>query len=344
LRTSQLPVIFALSLFLILLSAGCVDALEPAGPAQYENPDYPSEYLGYALIPVSFTGGFVHQGRVYITDRTSQMIISFSASDPNLGIPENPVEMDTLFLGFPPGEFCFDRYSETIYISNGLSNDIYRLPVNSTEPPELIHQCESIVTKMFTVNNGNSLLICFLGPEWLVRSVNTVTGEVENEFETGWPVSRAALSVDETRLLLNNSGKKYLIEIDATTFQKLDSVPVPERISPFLYNTSGNIVVFNQYTIHPRVYLIDGETKSITDVIESVNPYKYCFLMPGTDVVLAPRRSDNRVSVLNSHNMIYAPSLFCFSYAERVFSSLDNDYIIVLCDSPGRAYVYENSI
>ncbi len=344
LRISILPVISAVSLILIVFLTGCVDALEPAGPAQYENPDYPSEYLGYALIPVSFTDGFVHQGRVYITDRTSQMILSFSASDPNLGIPEDPVEMDTLFLGFPPGKSCFDRFSETLYISNDVSNDVYRLPLSLTEPPELLHECESIVTKMFTVNNGNSLLICFFGPEWLVRSINTVTGQVENEFETGWPVSRAALSVDETRLLLNNSGRKYLIEIDATTFQKLDSIPVPERISPFLYNTSGNIVVFNQYTIHPRVYLIDGETKAITDIIESVNPYKYCFLMPGTDVVLAPRRSDNRISVLNSENMIFAPSLFCFSYAERVFSSLDNGHIIVLCDSPGRAYVYENPI
>ena len=344
LRISISPVVSALSLILIIFLTGCVDALEPAGPAQYENPDYPSEYTGYSLIPAQFKDGFMHQGRVYITDRTSQMIISFSASDPNLEIPEESVEMDTLFLGFPPGKSCFDRYSETLYISSDISNDIYRLPLNSTEPPELLYECESIVTRMFTVNNGNSLLICFLGTEWLVRSINSVTGQVENEYETGWPVSRAALSVDETRLLVNNSGRKYLIEIDAITLQKLDSIPVPERISPFLYNTSGNIVVFNQYTIHPRVYLIDGETKAITDVIESVNPYKYCFLMPGTDVVLAPRRSDNRISVLNSENMIFAPSLFCFSYAEMVFSSPDNDFIIVMCDSPGRAYVFENSI
>lgn len=329
-------------LFLIFLFSACVNALEPAGPAQYENPDYPSEFFGYASIPTQFSGGFFYQERVYVLDKTNQIMISFSVSDPNLAIPESLTVKDTLQLGFSPALSCFDQYTETLFMSHSVSNDIYRLSLSSGGFPELLYQCESILTEIFPVDNGNSLLICFLGPEWLVRKINAVTGEVENEFTTDWPITRAALSVDNDRLLLSNSGKKYLIEIDTDSFEKVDSFPLPERLGPFLYNTAGNIVVFNQYTIHPRVYLLDGDTGSTMDVVECINPYKYCFLMPGTDVVLAPRRSDSRVSVLNSDNMIFAPSLFCFSYAEMVFSSSDNDHIIILSDAPGRAYVYEN--
>ncbi|MCD4706620.1 MAG: hypothetical protein K8S62_02655 [Candidatus Sabulitectum sp.] len=343
-RETNFSILLSSFLLLILLHTGCVDALEPAGPAQYENPDYPSDLSGYASIPTEFINGFIHQERVYILDRTNQMMVSFSASDPNLAIPDSPVLKDTLQLGLSPGTSCFDRFAETLFISHYVSNDIYRLPFSSSGSPELLHQCESIVTDVFTVNSGNSLLICFLGPEWLVRRINAVTGEVEKEFSTGWPINRAALSVNGDRLLLSNSGRKYLIEIDTESFNRTDSIPLPERVGPFLYNTSGDIVVFNQYTIHPRVYLIDGETRLVKDVIDSINPYKYCFLMPGTDVVLAPRRSDNRVSVLNSDNMIFAPSIFCFAYAEMAFSPPDNKYIIILSDSPGRAYIYENSL
>lgn len=343
-RTKDHRFLLTLALFSIFLHTGCVDALEPAGPAQYVNPEYPSELFGYASIPANFTDGFFHQGRVYILDRTNQMMVSFSASDPNLAIPESLVVKDTLQLGFAPGSSCFDRHTETLFISHDVSNDIYRLPLAGSGSPELLYQCESLITEVFTVNNGNSLLICFLGPEWLVRRINSVTGDVEKEFSTGWPITRTALSVDGGKLLLSNSARKYLIEIDTESFIRIDSIPLPERIGPFLYNTSDNIVVFNQYTIHPRVYLLHGNNKSILDVIECVNSYQYCFLMPNTDVVLAPRRSDNQVSVLNTDNMIFAPSIFCFSYAEIAFSSPENDYIIILSDSPGRAYVYENSL
>lgn len=327
-----------------VLFSSCVDALEPAGPAQYVNPDYPSNLFGYTGIPATVRGGFLYQQTVYILDRTSQSMISFSSTDPNLANPDSLVQKDTLALGFRPGESCFNRFTETLFISDGNTNDIYRLSVPGGGIPELICSSGSSITGLFSVENGSSLVVCFLGPEWLVRKINAVTGQVEKEYSTGWPITRAALSVDETRLLLSNSGREYLIEIDTDSFEKTDSIPMPERVGPFLYNTSGNIVVFNQYTINPRVYLLDGDTRSILDVVECINPYKHCFLMPGTDIVLAPRRSDNRVSVLNTGNMVFAPSIFCFNYAEVAFSAPENNCIVVLSDSPGRAYVYSNAI
>jgi len=338
---------FVAALFVLLslvLFSSCVDALEPAGPAQYVNPDYPSDLFGYTAIPAMFEDGFIHQQTVYIIDRASQSVISFSSIDPNLANPDSLVRKNTLELGFLPGASCFDSNSETLFVSDGSTNDIYRLSLSGGGVPQLICSGKSIITSLYPVENGSSLIVCFLGPEWLARKIDAVTGQVEKEYSTNWPITRTALSVDETRLLLSNPGREYLIEINTDTFVRADSIPMPERVGPFLYNTSGNIVVFNQYTIKPRVYLIDGETRSILDVVECINPYKHCFLMPGTDVVLAPRRSDNQVSVLNTENMIFAPSIFCFNYAEAVFSAPGNDCIVVLCDTPGRAYVYSNAI
>ncbi len=209
--------------FLAILSiSGCVDALEPAGPAQYVNPEYPSELLGYASIPAKFSSAYFYQNRLYILDSTFENLISFSIADPNLSDPENPVQKDTLDLGFAPGISCFDQSTATLFISEAASNDIYRLPLSGGGSPELLYQCESIITDIFPVNSGSSILICFLGPEWMVRKINSVTGQVEKEYSTQWPIGRAALSVDGERLLVNNSAKKYIIEIDTDSFQKLD--------------------------------------------------------------------------------------------------------------------------
>jgi len=331
-------------LFLLVLYSGCVDALEPAGPAQYVNPEYPSDLFGYAVIPPSFEDGFINQGRVYILETAGNSMISFLSTDPNLAEPDSPVQKDTLVLGFKPGASCFDSNSETLFVSDARTNDIYRLSLSGGGEPQLICSCESIITSLYPIENGSSLVVCFLGPEWLARKIDAVTGQIEKEYSTGWPITMAALSVDRDRLLLSNSGREYLIEIDTDTFERTDSIPMPERVGPFLYNTSGDIVVFNQYTVYPRVYLLDGVTRSVSDVVECINPYKYCFLMPGTDIVLAPRRSDNRVSVLNTENMVFAPSIFCFGYADIVFSSPDNDCIVVLNDAPGRAYIYNSFI
>ena len=115
-----------------------------------------------------------------------------------------------------------------------------------------------------------------------------------------------------------------------------------ERPGSFLYNTSGNIVVFNQYSVDPRVFLYDGNSGELIEQISSINPYKACDLIPGTDLVIAPRRSDNRVSILDSRNLIFAPSLFCLQYPSLAFSTQDGQTIIVLSINAGRVYAYSH--
>ena len=45
-------------LVLVLLSIACTDSVDPAGPAQYVNPEYPSELTGFTTMSTMISGGF----------------------------------------------------------------------------------------------------------------------------------------------------------------------------------------------------------------------------------------------------------------------------------------------
>ena len=252
------------------------------------------------------------------------------------------MDKDSLSLGFTPGAFALDRESSVLYLEDSDGNDIYTIQLPDGIP-ELLYDSDSFITDMFLTEGKSSLLVCFLGPEWLIRKIDTATGSNLGEYETGWPVTGAALSNDSERVLLNNSSKCFLLEVDVATMNLRDTLHLPERAGPFLYNSAGNIVVFNRYTIRPRVYMYDGVTGTKLQEISSINPYQACILIPGTDVIIAPRKSDSRISILNSDNMIFAPSLYCLQYAKQAFSTQDGEFIIALSSISGRVYVFENA-
>ncbi len=329
----------AVHTFFLTALAGCVDPVEPAGSAQYENPDYPSELMGYAAVSSEFTGAFDYLGRIYVMNDETELIESFSLDDPYLDMSSIPVEKDTLLLGFKPGAFCLERATGTLYLENRENYGVYRV-VLPDGAPELIRESQSIITSLDLLDG--SIIISYLGPDWLARRIDAVTGETQGEFHTGWPVTRTFLSPEENRLVLSNSSKEFLLNVNPFTMELIDTLHLPERTGPFLVNSQGNTVVFNQNSIHPSAYLFSGETGEEMNKITTVNSYRSCSLIPGTDIVIAPRRSENRISVLNTGNMIFAPSISCIQHAEIVFSTCDGEYIIVLTDVPGRVYVYSH--
>ncbi|MCK5841900.1 MAG: hypothetical protein KAH31_07025 [Candidatus Sabulitectum sp.] len=333
------------ALIIIILSAifvsSCVDSVEPAGTAQYTNPEYPSLLKGYAVITSVFSGAFSLNGRVYVLDGDAEIIESFSLSDPRLNMNPSPVEKDTLPLGFDPGDYALDRVSEVLYLEDAQGKDIYRIQLPDGTP-ELLYQNESFISELFLTEGNSNLVICFLGPEWMSRKIDVLTGSTLGEFETGWPITRAAMSFDSGKLLLSNSSKQFLLQVDVATMQLADTLHLLERPGPFIYNTSGDIIVFNQYSIKPVVYLYDGNSGELLHELPATNPYQICDVIPGTDVIIAPRRSETRVSILNSDNMIFAPSIYCMQYADLAFSTQDGQTIIVLTDNPGRVYIYSH--
>ncbi len=341
-KTLSKPVWYAtIALLAVILLSACVDSVEPAGPAQYVNPEYPSTLMGYAVISNMFSGAFSLNGRVYVLDSEADIIESFSLSDPCLNMNPSPVEKDTLLLDFSPGDYALDRITGTLYLENSNSHDIYRIQLPDGTP-ELIYTTESFTTEMFLADGNGSLVICFLGPEWLARKIDISTGSNLGEFETNWPITRAAMSRNGSKLLVSNSSKEFLLEIDAATMELIDTLHLTERPGPFIYNTSGKIIVFNQYSLDPRIFLYGGSTGEMLDEISTINPYKICGIIPGTDVIIAPRRSDNRISILNSVNMIFAPSIDCLQYPDLAFSTEDGQFIIMLTQISGRIYVYSH--
>jgi len=339
--TEVRTLVYSLLLSFVFAFTGCVDALEPAGPGQYENPDYPSALLGYCAIPTNFDGAFSLEGRVYVLFGVSGILESFSLSDPNLDLLGSPVEKDTLVLGFQAGNFVLDQFSGWLYVEDIQGSGIYRVQLPDGVP-EFVCPSESVITAVFLDQSSTSLIICYFGPEWLARKIDISTGAIQGEFHTGWPITRAAMSQDSGKLMLSNSGKEFLLEVDVSTMELADTLHLTERPGPFVYNSSANIVVFNQYSIRPRVYLYDGSTYLLIQEISSINPYQICNIIPETDVVIAPRRSENRLSVLNSANMVFAPSIYCFQSPDFVFSTENGEYIIILNEVPGMVYVYSH--
>ncbi len=167
------------ALIIIILSAifasSCVDSVEPAGTARYTNPEYPSTLKGYAVIAAEFSGAFSINGRVYVLDGDAEIIESFSLSDPRLNMNPSPVEKDTLPLGFDPGDYALDRVSEVLYLEDAQGKDIYRIQLPDG-PPELFYQNESFISELFLTDGNSNLVICFLGPEWLARKIDVLTG------------------------------------------------------------------------------------------------------------------------------------------------------------------------
>lgn len=326
---------------LFLLFSACIDSVEPAGPAQYENPDYPATLTGYAVVSTDVSGAFSLNGRLYILDREANIVESFSLSDPCLNFNPSPVDKDTILLDFTPGSYVLDRTTGTMYLENYDDCDVYSIQLPGGIP-ELLHSSESFITGLFLADNNNSLLICYLGPEWVVRKIDIPTGSNLGEFETGWPITRAAISNDSGELLVSNSSKKFLLKIDVNSMELSDTLFLTQRPGPFLYNNTGNIIVFNAYSIDPRIFLYKNSTGDILQEISSVNSYQTCSLIPGTDVIIAPRKSDDRVSILNSDNMIFAPSVDCMQYSDLAFSTQDGQIMIVLTKNSGRIYAYSH--
>ncbi len=328
-------------LAVLLLLVACTDSVSPAGMAQYVNPEYPSTLTGYAVISSLISGGFTIDGRVYILDTEADILESFSLEDNYLDLTPFPVTKDTLHLNFRPGKFVLNSVSGIVFIENISEGSIFRVQLPD-QAPELIYDSESIISDMFLAEGNSSLVVSFLGPEWLVRKIDVSTGSILGEFATEWPITRSAISTDGQKLLVSNSSKNYLLEIDVNTMELIDTLHLTERSGPFIYNNSGNIVVFNQYSIDPKVFLYDGNNRELIDEISSINPYRECDIVPGTDVVIAPRRTDNRISILNSQNLVFAPSLFCLQSADLAFSTQDGQTIIVLSKNAGRVYIYSH--
>ena len=323
-----------------LLVSGCIDENSPAGVAQYENPDYPSDYIGFASISSSFANVFSYNGRVYVVEDKALLIESFSITDPNLSDSQEPVLKDTVLLDHSFNKSIFNLGDGFLYALDSATNDVYSVNI-SNGMSDFLASNSSYITGMY-FGYDESLVLSYLLPENGVIKLDRLTGEELGFCELDWAVSRSAMAPDGRSLLVNNSSMNFLLEIDIETMEVVDSLLLGERTGPFIYNISNNIIVFNQHTTSPNVSLYNGSTKELITSISTVNPYKTCSLIPGTDIVIAPRRSENRVSILNTQNMIFAPSLECSQYADLAFSTADGQTIVIATDSPGRVLIYSH--
>ena len=162
------------------------------------------------------SGGFTIDGRVYILDKEADILESFARSDDNFDMRSFPVTKDTLLLNFRPGSFVLNKSSGTVFVENTGENSIYKIQLPD-QLPELFYDSDSYISNMFLADGNSSLVVSFLGPEWLEREIDISTGSILGEYATGWPITISAITADAQKLLVSNSSKEYILDIDVSS-------------------------------------------------------------------------------------------------------------------------------
>jgi len=323
----------------VLLYSGCVST-NPEGPAQYANPSYADEIKGFFYCgQAPYAAVFASESPVvWISEPSNSRIFYKDVSKAIV----NPIICDTLVVDFSPGLMVSPPSGDNIYICGYNSNEIYMLNTESLGWIKVYTNSSSISTVQLSPD-GETLFLGSLGSPWHIEAVSTADWTQTASVSTEYPVSRLELSPDNGLIAAGNSGRTYINLFDAADLLPVDTLFMPMRTGTMAFTSdSRSLVVLDAASQRPymvRINLATGEEEFRS---RPYNSYLVNCRIPGTDVLILPRNQDERVSILNMENMIFAPSLESDSRAGAVCVSGDGDYIVAVSRTtiPGRATVF----
>lgn len=334
----RFSLVFAFTAALLVVS-GC-DEMNPAGTAEYENPDYPSLekgifYCGHDPVDCCFAP---HSSVVWIS---VPALNSFIWKDVSKAIV-NPAFSDTMALRFPPGLLAAPKQGKFIFTSPVGSADIYMVDTEEFSV-EKVYSSDSSVSTMELSPEGDVLYLGSQGAPWHVEAVSTDTWKLLAWFATDWSVNRLEVSGDNTLLAISNSGTQEIIVIDAEDLAPRDTLFMPMRIGTMSFtDDSQSLVVLDATQIDPCMVKIDIQSGAELFRSSPSNIYLTNCRIQGSNTLLLPRNSEDRISVLNMDNMIFAPSLPTSTRPGETCISWDGEYIVSVsrAASPGTATVF----
>lgn len=322
----------------MLSLAGCI-SINPAGNAQYENPSYASEVKGYFYCgedPFSATfspGGSV----VWISDPPNSRIWYKDVSKAVV----NPFICDTLLLDFSPGLMVAPSTGNHIYVCHYNSNDVYLICTETLKWRKVYTNSSSIKTMQLSYDGG-TLYLGSLGSPWHIEAVSTSNWVQLSSVSTDWPVLRLELSPDNSLLAAGNSGRYDIHLFNAENLSPVDTLFMPMRTGTIAFSSdSRSLVVLDAASHSPYLVKIDIDTGEEVFSSRPYNSYLVSQRIPGTNTLILPRNQDERISILNMDNMIFAPSIPLQSRIGAVCVSHNGDYIVAISrtSTPGRATV-----
>jgi len=323
----------------MLFTAGCVST-NPAGPAQYANPSYADQLKGYFYCGQEPYAAVFSNGSsvVWISEPANSRIFYRDVSRAIV----NPLVCDTVVVDFAPGRMLSPPSGDCIYICGYNSNKIYALNTESLKWSRVYTNSSSISTVQLS-SDGETLFLGSLGSPWHIEAVSTADWTRAASVSVEYPVSRLELSPDNSLIAAGNSGGTSIDLFDAADLSPVDTLFMPMRIGTMSFTSdSRSLVVLDAASFRPYMVKVNLATGEEEFRSRPYNSYLKNCRVTGSDVLILPRNQDERVSVLNMENMIFAPSLELSSRAGAACVSSNGDYIVAVSRTtiPGRATVF----
>ena len=229
-----------------------------------------------------------------------------------------------------------------IFVCSYYSNDIYSINTETLRWQKVYTSSSSIRTMQIS-SDGGTMYLGSLGTPWHVEAVSTSTWVQIVSVPADWPVLRLELSPDNSLIAAANSGRTDIFLFDAVDLSPVDTLFSPMRTGTMAFTSdSKNLVVLDAASDRPYMIKIDLATGEEVHRSRPYNSYLISSRIPGSNTLILPRNQDERVSILNMDNMIFAPSIPLDSRSGAVCVSGNGGYIVTVSrtSTPGRATVF----
>jgi len=327
-------------IIVVLLSLTNCVSNNPAGTAEYENPSYANQIKGFFYCGQDPFSAVFAPGSpvVWISEPANNRIWYKDVSKAVV----NPTICDTLLLKFPPGVLVAPPSGSEIYVSQSSSNGIYSINTE-TLACQKVYTNASSISMMCLSPDGNTLYIGSQGIPWHVESVSTSDWSQIASVSIPWSVTRLSVSPDNSLVAVGNSVRTSVYLFDAGDLSPVDTLLLPMRPGTMAFTSdSRSLVVLDAASGDPNVLKINTISGEVEYRSRSVNSYLANTRIPGTNTLILPRNQDERVSILNMENMIFAPSIEQDTRIGAVCISQDGNYLVAVsrASTPGRATVF----
>gem|GEM_PF-5283496 len=316
-----------------LLLASCGDA--PTDPG-YTNPDYPSHLD--RIIPASGRPSGIAisdlNGLAYVPAPQNKCIYVVSA------MAREPV--DTLPLENIPNLVTSVAGTGEIWVSVWPDSFIYVIDASTSSITHTVDTRDMGIMSLVSSPDGAFVFAGCVDNKAL-HIFRTSDYSTEAVFNLDWAPTIMAVSPDGERLYVANDSKKEIQEIILSDMS-LGTLysDLPETMRLIASSPDGkSLLLFGRRNYDPRMFVLRLSDGQITDEQRTRQLYDSAVLIPGTGTLLLVRNGENRISVLNTENLIFAPTLESGNDPSGVAVSPDGSRIWISNSLGNSVYLYE---
>lgn len=326
---SALTALFS-TVLLVLISCG--DDLTDPG---YVNPDYPDN-LERVISTFGRPSGIAvsdFNGLAYVPAPMSYCVYAVSA------MAREPV--DTLNVEYSPNLVTSIPGSGEIWVSAWPNPLIMVIDPSTNTVVHTIDTGDQGISALLSSPDGAYVFAGCIDNKAL-HVLQTSDYGSEGVFNLEWAPTIMAVSPGGERLYVANDSKKEIQEIilSSMTLGTLYE-DLPETVRLLATTADGeNLLLFGRRNYDPRVFVLRLADGSIIDDIRTRQLYDSSARIPGTGTILLVRRSDNKLSILNMENMVFAPTLAAGNDPSGVAVSPDGQEIWISNRLGNSVYLY----